>query len=125
MSRREFTVKTKEDAWERSGGLCEADGALYGLPADSRCSADMRRVGVRYDHIDPDANSKDNSLENCCACCPRCHDWKTRNIDMPRLADTVRQQKRAHGIKVRKGQPLAGTVASGWRKPMFGPPERR
>jgi hypothetical protein len=98
MARNEFSKATQRAAWKRSGGACEAEGALFGMGRDVRCGADMTRVGVRYDHVNPDANSKDNSLENCCACCPRCHDYKTRHRDMPLIAKTQRQQDRANGI---------------------------
>lgn len=99
MSRKEFTKKTQRAAWDRSGGACEADGAVYGLPSGVRCGTDMTRAGVRYDHIDPDANSKDNDLDNCCACCPKCHAWKTENRDAPLIAKTNHQQDKARSIK--------------------------
>ena len=69
MSRREFTKPTKREALRRSGGKCEAVGTWYGLPAGQRCGRDLA-YGVEFDHIDFDANSKDNSLENCAAVCP-------------------------------------------------------
>lgn len=101
--RAEFKNKTKDAAWERSGKACEAEGPLYGLPAGVRCGADLTLTGAEYDHIILDANSKDNSLENCCCACPRCHRWKTTHIDIPTAAKTVRQQKKARGQKRPKG----------------------
>lgn len=98
MARKEFTKATKRNALRRSGMLCEAVGRMYGLEADRRCEADLA-YGVEFDHIDLDANSRDNSLDNCAAVCVRCHSWKTRKHDIPKAAKTVRQQDRARGIK--------------------------
>lgn len=91
MARAEFGSKTRKEALKRSGKVCEATGAWYGLPEGQRCTADLS-LGVEYDHYILDANSKDNSLENCRAVCPKCHGWKTRNRDTPTAAKTVRQQ---------------------------------
>lgn len=91
MPRREFTTKTRKLALKRSGKRCEAVGSWYGLPEGQRCTADLS-LAVEYDHLILDANSKDNSLENCRAVCPKCHAWKTANRDTPTAAKTVRQQ---------------------------------
>lgn len=98
MARREFTSKTRKEALKRSGMRCEATGDWYGLPSGQRCASDLAR-GVEYDHLILDANSKDNSLANCRAVCPKCHAWKTANRDTPTAAKTVRQQNM--GLKVR------------------------
>lgn len=74
MPRREFKKETKRHALARSGGKCEAVGEWYGLESGQRCNAPLA-YGVQFDHIDLDANSKDNSLDNCAATCPRCHRW--------------------------------------------------
>lgn len=104
-NRREFTKQTRRDALNRSGFLCEAIGAMYGLPAGQRCNAPLS-AGVEYDHIVLDANSKDNSLENCAAVCPKCHRWKTSNHDVPMAARTVRMQDKAHGIRTAPAKPI-------------------
>jgi 5-methylcytosine-specific restriction protein A len=96
--RREFTKPTKRAALLRSGGKCEAVGTWYGLPAGQRCGADLA-YGVQYDHIILDANSKDNSLENCAAVCIKCHKHKSAKVDTPTAAKTLRQQDAARGIK--------------------------
>lgn len=90
-NRREFATKTRKAALKRSGLVCEAVGDWYGLPTGERCTANLGD-GVEYDHLILDANSKDNSLENCRAVCPRCHRWKTTHRDTPTAAKTVRQQ---------------------------------
>lgn len=107
MSRREFTKKTMREALKRSGMLCEAVGTMYGLKSDRRCNAPLS-TGVEFDHIVLDANSKDNSLENCAAVCIPCHRWKTAHHDIPMAAKTVRMQDKANGIKTRGAQPIRG-----------------
>lgn len=97
MSRAEFSKTTKRQAYERSTGLCEASGAFYGLDSVTRCNASLK-YGVEYDHIILEANSHDNSLENCAAVCKKCHGIKTRTRDIPTAAKTVRQQDKARGI---------------------------
>lgn len=103
--RREFTKKTQRVALARSGGLCEAVGAWYGLDPGKRCNTPLSK-GVQYDHIDLDANSKDNSLANCSAVCIRCHDHKTRHHDIPVAAKTVRQQDAARGVRQPPRKPI-------------------
>ncbi|QIG67286.1 HNH endonuclease protein [Rhizobium phage RHph_TM3_3_3] len=107
MSRREFTKQTRRDALKRSGLLCEAVGAMYGHPAGHRCNAPLS-AGVQYDHIVLDANSKDNSLENCAAVCIPCHRWKTANHDTPMAAKTVRMQDKARNIRTGPVKKLSG-----------------
>lgn len=89
-NRREFTSKTRKAALLRSGMRCEAVGVWYGLEAGTRCGANLA-YGVEYDHIILDANSKDNSLENCAAVCVKCHRYKTDHHDTPTAAKTVAQ----------------------------------
>lgn len=103
MSRANFDKPTKRAALARSEGLCEASGAFYGLSEGRRCNLPLAQ-GVEFDHFDLDANSKDNSLENCMAVCIRCHAWKTRHYDTPKAAETLRQQDRARGVVKPKGQ---------------------
>lgn len=104
-NRREFSKPTKRDALKRSGLLCEAVGAMYGLPAGKRCNAPLS-TGVQYDHIVLDANSKDNSLENCAAVCIKCHSWKTAKHDTPMAAKTVRMQDKALNIRTAPKQKI-------------------
>jgi len=102
-NRREFTAKTRKAALLRSGMRCEAVGAWYGLDAGKRCAADLA-YGVEYDHIILDANSKDNSLENCAAVCVKCHRYKTDHHDTPTAAKTVAQS--LMGMKTRPKQEI-------------------
>lgn len=125
MARNEFAKKTQRAALLRSGGACEADGDIYGLGHGVRCGADMTRTGAEFDHINPDANSKDNSLENCAAVCPKCHLWKTVHRDRPLIAKTNHQQDKARGIKPRGHRPMAGSRDSKFKRKMNGQVERR
>ena len=118
MSRREFTKATKRAALERSGGDCEAVGVWYGLPVRKRCSFDLG-FGVEFDHIDLDANSRDNSLSNCAAVCIQCHRWKTTHRDIPLAAKTLRQQDKHLGIKGPK-RPWPSRKFSQNRRPASG-----
>lgn len=111
--RHEFSKPTKREALRRSGGKCEAIGGMYGIDFGRRCNAPLG-YGVEFDHVILDANSHDNSLENCAAVCIRCHKHKTAKHDIPLAAKTVRQQDRALGIK----KPPA--FRSKWRKKMNG-----
>lgn len=125
MARIEFTRATKEAAWDRSGGACEADGAAYGLPPGVRCGENMTVKGVEYDHINPVEQSQDARLENCLAVCPTCHRWKTGHRDIPMLAKGKRQRNTVTRTRRGSSRPMAGSKASGWKKPMNGPAERR
>lgn len=99
VSRAEFPKPVKRDALKRSGGKCEAMGAMYGIDFGRRCNAPLA-YGVEFDHIVLEANSHDNSLENCAAVCIKCHRWKTTKHDTPLAAKTVRQRDKIRlGIK--------------------------
>lgn len=124
MARNEFTAQTKRDRWDIAGGVCEAVGDMYGLPVGVRCTWDLKR-GVNYDHDDPDANSRDNSLENCRCLCPSHHLFKTSNRDRPLIAKTNHQADMVRGIKKPGHRPMPGARDSGWKKPMNGPAVRR
>ncbi|TPK14122.1 HNH endonuclease signature motif containing protein [Mesorhizobium sp. B2-5-11] len=119
--RKEFTSKTRKAALARSGKRCEAEGAWYGLPAGERCTRDLA-YGVEYDHIILDANSKDNSLENCAAVCPKCHAWKTANRDTPTAAKTVAQS--LMGMKTRVKAKIASPPKAEKPAPKPLPPRR-
>lgn len=122
MARNEFSKKTKREALERSQMRCEAIGAWYGLEAGLRCSLPLS-YGVEFDHIILDANSHDNSLENCAAVCIKCHRYKTAKHDVPAAAKTVRMSDKAKGIKKKSSMP--GSRDSGWKRKMNGELVRR
>ncbi len=116
--RAEFGKPVKRAALQRSGGLCEASGPMYGLSAE-RCNAPLSH-GVEFDHVVLDANSKDNSLENCAAVCMPCHRFKTRRHDTPMAAKTVRLQDNHSGVGKKRGWPK-----SKWKRKVDGTTEQR
>jgi 5-methylcytosine-specific restriction endonuclease McrA len=77
--RREFSNRTRLQAWERSGGKCEECGIKL-------------QVGDRreYDHQIPCGLGGDNSLDNCVVLCGPCHSSKTTREDVPRIAKAKR-----------------------------------
>jgi hypothetical protein len=97
MSRKEFSKATKRAANERAKDRCEAVGLWYGLLPGQRCNAPLGK-GRHHDHINMEANSHDNSLENCAAVCIPCHAYKTAKIDIPKAAKTLRTQDKHTGI---------------------------
>ncbi|TIR87384.1 MAG: HNH endonuclease [Mesorhizobium sp.] len=121
--RREFTAATRKAALKRSNMRCEAVGEWYGLGPGQRCHAGLAH-GVEYDHIVLDANSKDNSLENCAAVCIKCHRFKSANHDTPMAAKTVRQS--LMGMKTRPKAKIAQRFQPAKSKPQKLPtPPRR
>ncbi len=116
--RAEFTKGTKRLALARAKGLCEASGSFYGLEGEKICAAPLG-YGVEFDHYVLDANSKDASLSNCRAVCPKCHRWKTSHVDIPTAAKTVRQQDKNLGIKgKRQAHPMRRS--SLWKRKVDG-----
>jgi 5-methylcytosine-specific restriction endonuclease McrA len=123
MPRREFSKPVRRDALKRSGMLCEAVGAFYGLDDGARCNASLS-YGVQFDHIIADGIGGEPTLENCAAVCIRCHDYKTARTDTPRVAEMKRQRDKHNGIRLPKGRPMPGTRASGVHKRMDGTVEK-
>ena len=101
MRQAEFSRQTRRDAYDRSLGFCEGSGPRYGLPEGKRCNAPLSK-GIIYDHDNPEANSKDNSLANCRCICLVCNKFKTGKTDIPMIAKTVRMKDAARGIKKAK-----------------------
>lgn len=99
MTRAEFSKPTKREALKRSAGLCEAIGAVYGLDPGRRCNAPLSH-GVEFDHYPVPATERDSDgLDNCVACCPTCHRFKTRTFDIPVQAKTKRVSDKHLGIR--------------------------
>lgn len=98
MTRYEFTKKTKREALQRSGGLCEANDPVYGLEDGERCNAFLS-YGVEFDHWPIPAGVKDsNKLDNCMSVCKVCHRYKTRTYDIPMQAKDKRIRDKHSGI---------------------------
>lgn len=98
-NRREFTTETRKAALKRAKGQCEAVGEFYNLRTGERCTATLAN-GFQFDHIILEANSKDNSLENCACVCLPCHRIKTRLLDIPLAAKTRAQGEKHQGLRV-------------------------
>lgn len=113
MTRRNFSKRVKLAAWERCGGQCE------------ECTAKLFAGGFDYDHNRPDWLLGEPTLENCRVLCKTCHDMKTREYDRPRIDKGKRQLAMHAKAKAPSSRPIAGSRASGWRKPMNRPAERR
>lgn len=116
--RKEFSRDTKREALKRSEGKCEAVGEWYGLEPGKRCNADLA-YGVQFDHIDMDANSKDNSLSNCAAVCIKCHKHKTFKHDIPTNAKVKRVRDKNAGI-IRSRNPIPGSRATKFKRKLNG-----
>lgn len=99
MPRSEFSKPTKREALKRSAGRCEAVGELYGLTFGTRCNAPLSH-GVEFDHFPIAATEPDcTGLDNCVACCPSCHRWKTSQYDVPAQAKSKRVRDKHLGIR--------------------------
>lgn len=126
MARREFTEKTKDAAWHRSGGICECH-LLRWIPAfsDRACGQALATAnGIYYEHINTDYNSKDNSLDNCAVLIRGCWRLKTDTYDKSEISKTKRMSRRDRGIKTAIGRPMPGTRASGIRRRLSGKVEK-
>lgn len=95
------------------------------LAQDGRCTMCGNKLVAghyEFDHIQALEHDGDNAADNWRAICTSpCHKQKTK-------ADHQAKHKRdriAVGGRQRKGAPMPGSKASGWKKPMFGPAERR
>ena len=110
---RTFSKSVRLQAWQRSQGKCEC------------CSAKLYPSAFEYDHVLPHGLGGKSTLENCEVLCRACHSVKTHGNDRPQICKADRQRAAHLGIKTKKGRPMAGTKASGWRRRMNGTVERR
>lgn len=102
--RREFSRKTKAQAFQRAGGNCEV------------CTARLTPGKFRYDHRLPDALGGDPTLENCVVQCLACDAPKTAD-DIRRIRKADRQRDKHNGATARKPWPK--------RPKTPAPPQRR
>lgn len=85
--RHEFPISVKRAALARSGGICEATGERYGLPAGVRCQRAIATGAVQFDHWprgahDPHPDTR--GLDNCVATCPACNQHAANHGDKQR-----------------------------------------
>lgn len=112
-SRREFPKSVQREALARSGRRCES--ALVPSIEDIGCNRPLRIGDFNYDHIQADANNGDNDLSNCAVLCRTCHSIKTREHDVPAIAQDKRVADLANGIRDPWRQKLPGGRGD-WRK---------
>ncbi len=107
MSRRgkEFSAKTKVQAWIRSGGRCEYCGVLI------RYGPKYVRSGAQFDHEIAIGNGGDNSLKNCKVACRACHDEKT-----PQDVKSIAKGKRVHRKHINATAPKQRIPSRGFPK---------
>lgn len=95
MTRTNFTRGVKLDAWMRAKGHCAV------------CTAKIRPGnGPHYDHVVPDALGGDATVENCQVLCRTCHDLKTRQDDVPRIAKAKRVHDNHINARSRRNRPF-------------------
>lgn len=105
--RKEFSRRTKLEAFQRSGGKCES------------CTARLQTGGIEYDHIQPCTMGGDNGLRNCRVLCKACHRLHTGRL-LPIVAKSNRQRSGHLGIKKRSSRPLPFGKASRFKKTLSG-----
>jgi 5-methylcytosine-specific restriction enzyme A len=124
MNRLEFTAKTKRQAYDRSGGLCECALVPF-LNRPSGCGTKLTEGRIRYEHIIPDNIAQDNSIDNCAALSLGCWREKTDVYDRKVIAKSNHVRDRARGIKPLRSRPIPGSKASGFKKKFSGEVVRR
>lgn len=117
LERTEFPRKVKAAAFKR----CCQDGEPY----CETCGIKLTGGNIVYEHVQPDGLSGEPTLENCKVNCKTCAARKTFDEDNPRMQKADRSLKKAFGIATRRGRPMAGSRASGWKKKFNGTVVRR
>jgi 5-methylcytosine-specific restriction protein A len=85
--RREFSKRTRIEAFHRALGRCE------------KCTATLFPGRFRFDHIKPDAFGGNPALENCQVICLNCDAPKTYGEDIPAIAKSNRVRAAHIGVK--------------------------
>ncbi len=117
-SRREFPKSVQRDALARSGRRCES--SLVPSLEDIGCNRMLRIGDFNYDHIQANANNGGNDLSNCAVLCRTCHAIKTREHDVPAIAQDKRVADLANGIKDPWRRKLPGGRDDWRRKKLSG-----
>lgn len=106
--RQEFSAKTKDQAFERSGGFCEG------------CGLPLQPGRITYDHRIPDWMGGEPTLENCQVLGWCCDKPKTAK-DQGDIAKVKRIRRRDNGIR----RPRTITRWRNFRgEPVIAPRER-
>jgi hypothetical protein len=115
-TRREFPSPVKREAYQRSGGICECHliPHVFAKP----CGRPLGEGNTFYEHVIEDGAGGDPVLSNCAVLTKTCWRYKTHHYDQQHVADTKRLADRSRNIKPYQWRPMAGTKASGVRKPL-------
>ena len=113
-ARREFSKKVKAEAFVRAKGRCE------------KCNVKLMG-NAEYDHIVPTAYGQYGppTLANCQLLCQKCHRQKTSTRDVPAIAKADRIKRKLQGRTKKHKAIIPGSKASGWKKKLNGPTEKR
>lgn len=107
-------ARVKYRVFERNKGACAVCGMqIVGRLCPAQC-----------DHVVPLITGGENRESNLQALCAPCHKLKTSS-DVEEKSEAYRIKAKHFGIKRRKGRPMFGTKASGFRKKFDGTVERR
>jgi 5-methylcytosine-specific restriction enzyme A len=101
MARREFSRKTRAQAFERAKGFCEGTG----------CGARLKPGEAQFDHILPAELGGEPALTNCQVLCHPCHKAKTAD-DIRRIRKGDRQRDRETGAMPKSPRGFRTTVKS-------------
>ena len=101
MARREFSIKIKQQAWERCAGKCE------------KCGKHLTAGDIFYDHVQADGLGGEPSLQNCQVLCKADHHEKTVTQDTPAMIKADNIRKKHLGIKSKRPWPKPRDP---WRK---------
>lgn len=113
-ARRSISAKERLRLFQMHGGICHLCEGRIQVGEVWELSHD---IPLELGGADDDANRKPAHK--------KCHRNHTSTVDQPNIAKAKRRELRHHGIKKRTSRPIPGSKASGWRKPMNGPPVRR
>ncbi len=113
MSRREFTKKTRREAFKRADGKCE-----FVLANGLRCNCALTVGKMIFDHVLPDWIGGEPTLENCAVICVACNKIKTAQD----AADRAKTQRREDAHRGIKDTPRQRIKSAGFAK---APPQRR
>lgn len=114
MTRRRSLSPTKRfRLFQERGGVCHL------------CAGKIQvGEGWEVEHVIPIALGGDDDDANCMLAHTKCHSVKTRK-DLADIAKAKRRERGRFGIPARKGRPMPGSKASGWKHTMSGEWVRR
>lgn len=128
MTRANFSKETQRAAIERSKrkGIptCECHrlhaAGVPGFEAQG-CGRPLGIANTFFEHIDPDALSKDNSLDNAAVLVKTCWKRKTDTYDKRVIAKSTRVRDKAMGIENPWKHKLPGGKTDTRKKKIAGP----